>query len=158
VKRRALLAAATLAVLDRPVIGAVIALDHVPTGTPLPARIVQADVAALHDLTERMRMLGRAGHGVPDVLTSIAGRSEQLLAVPADGAVRRALLSQLAELHTLAGWWCTDGLLIDWARYHYGRALSFAVDAGDIGGMVSAARHAAGTDVELGAADDALKL
>jgi transcriptional regulator with XRE-family HTH domain len=158
VKRRALLAAATIAIADRPVLGALVALDHVPAATPLPTQVGQADVAALHALTEQFRALGRAGHGVPEMLTSIAHRAERLLAVPADDMVKRALLSQLADLHTLAGWWCTDALWTDSARHHFSRALKLAADAGDVLAMVSAVTHAAHMDREGGAPDDALKL
>jgi len=158
VKRRALLAVATWAIADRPILGALVALDHVPAATPLPARIAAADVAALHELTKQFRALGRVGHGVPDVLTAIAHGAERLLTVPADDMVKRALLSQLADLHTLAGWWCTDMLQVENARYHYSRALRLAAEAGDVLGMVSAVQHAAAMERELGAPDDALKL
>jgi transcriptional regulator with XRE-family HTH domain len=159
VKRRRFLAAATMAVVDRPFLGAVVALDHTPVATPLPTKIVQADVTALHDLTERFRVLGRAGQGVSDVLSSVVHRADQLLTMPAAGdAVQQALLSQLADLHTLAGWWCTDMLQVDIARYHYSRALRLAADAGDTLAMVSAVSHAAHMDRELGAPNDALKL
>jgi len=158
VKRRVLLAAATMAIADRPVLGPVVALDHAPVGTPLPSRIGLADVAALHALTEQYRALGRAGYGVPDVLTSVAHRAERrLLPVSADDAVKQVLLSQLVDLHTLAGWWCTDMLQVDNARYHYSRALKFAGAIGDGLGMVSAAIHAAAGHV-MDAPNDALKL
>jgi len=159
VKRRLLLASATMALVDRPVLGAVAAPDHAPVATPLPTRIVKADVTALHALTEQLRALGRAGHsGMPEVLAPIAHRADQLLTVPATDNVRQALLSQLAELHTLTGWCCTDMLQINQARHHYNQALHRAADAGDVLRMVSAATHAAHMDRELGAPNDALKL
>jgi transcriptional regulator with XRE-family HTH domain len=159
-KRRNLLASAALIMLGRPVLGAVV-LGGAPQGgaaTPLPATVSRADVAALHSLTEEFRALGRAGHGVPNVLTAIAARSDQLLELPVEDPVRRKLLSQLADLHTLAGYWCTDSALTDPARYHYSRALALANEAGDVMGMVSAAQHAACGEVYFGDPEAGLKL
>jgi transcriptional regulator with XRE-family HTH domain len=160
VKRRLLLASATMALVDRPVLGALVALDQTPVATPLPTKIVQSDVDALHALTEELRALGRAGHGgMPEVLRPIVHRADRLERLPATSdAVQRALWSQIADLHTLTGWAYTDKLQVDSARYHYSRALKLTANAGDALGMVSAAAHAAHMDVDQGAPNDGLKL
>ena len=160
VKRRRLIASAAALVVGRPVLGEVLRLDVAVSDTPLPTRIGRGEVAALRALTEQFRVQGRAGYGVPDVLSEVASRAERMLTVPTvdSEAVRRALLSQLAELHTLAGWWRHDALQTGRAWDHYGRAMQLAGQAGDVPGMVSAARHAAIIDRDGGAPNDALKL
>jgi tetratricopeptide (TPR) repeat protein len=96
---------------------------------------------------------------MPEVLRPIVHRADQLEGLPATSdAVQQALLSQLADLHTLTGWAYTDTLQVDSARYHYSRALKLAADAGDALGMASAAAHAAHMEVDQGAPNDALKL
>ena len=162
VKRRVFLAAGAAAVVDRPALGVVPTVqDHAHVATPLPSRIGRSEVAALHKLTEELRALGRAGHpSMPEVLRPVVARADAYLKVPvATEAVQRALLSQVAELHTLTGWCYTDQLLIDSARYHFSRALQLADGAGDVVGVASAATHAAHINIDhQDAPDDALKL
>jgi len=158
VKRRLLLSAATMAVVGTPLYGAIAPIASAPVSTPLPSRVGLSDVAALRRLTEEYRTLGRAGYGVPEVITAVTQRADQLLDLPATDVARQKLLAQMADLHTLAGWWHTDMLQNDWARWHYSRAIKLAADAEDVLGMVSAVRHAAAIDLEGGAPDDALKL
>ena len=161
-KRRNFLASAAATLLGEPALGPAVAIDQClgRHPTPLPARIVKADVAALHRLTEKLRALGRAGHaGMPSVLRELTARHDLYEALPADDWVHQLLLSQLAELHTLAGWCHTDAMLADTARYHYSRALRLAQEAGDVSAMVSAATHAAhGYTFHQDAPNDALKL
>lgn len=163
VKRRVLMALATKAVVGEAVLGEAIEAERLASmpadKAPLPARIGKGDVTALRALTDRFRLLGRAGHaGMPDVLTPVARQRERLLTVAADDNVLGQLQSALAELHTLTGWWCYDRHLIDTASWHYDRAIRLACDAGDVIQMVDAAAHAAIGDRELGLANDALKL
>src|SRR5215470_597704 len=143
-KRSAFLAAASAAVLDRPVLGEALMFDQSPSTTPLPAKVGAVDVAALRSLTEQMRGLGRAGHpGMPDVLGPIASSADGLLSVAAGSeAVGRGLRYALVELHTLTGWCAHDMHLDDLARWHYSRALRLAAEAGDAVGMVSTVLHA----------------
>jgi hypothetical protein len=158
-KRRAAIAAATKVVFGYALLGEAVALDHVPEVTALPSVIGRSDVTRLRALTERFRALGRAGHGVPEVLSRVTAGAQRWLEVrPATELVSRQLHSTVADLHTLAGWWCTDGLQVDQARWHYSRALTVAGDGGDVFGMVSAMTHAAHMDRRLGALNDALKL
>lgn len=159
-KRSAFLAAASAAVLDRPVLGEALLFEQSPSVTPLPVKVGAVDIAALRSLTEQMRDLGRAGHpGMPDVLGPIASKAERLLSVAAGSeAVGRGLRHALAELHTLTGWCAYDMHLDDLARWHYGRALRLAAEIGDAVGMVSTVLHAAVIDRDRGAPNDALKL
>jgi len=143
VKRRLLLSAATMAVVGTPLYGAIAPIGSAAVSTPLPSRVGLSDVAALRRLTEEYRTLGRAGYGVPEVITAVTQRADQLLDLPATDFARQKLLAQMAELHTLAGWWHTDMLQNDWARWHYSRAIKLAVDAKDVLGTVSAVLHAA---------------
>lgn len=62
-RRRALLAAASAALLGAPVLGEVLELPTPPlTPTPLPSRLGTSDVAALKELTARLRTVART-HG-----------------------------------------------------------------------------------------------
>jgi hypothetical protein len=167
VRRRAALAMAALTVVGKQVLGEVLGLDGVlvlerlamADKTPLPSKIGRSDVAALRALNEKFRALGRAGQaGMPDVMCPIAERADPLLTVAADDDVLKQIQSALAELHTLTGWCCYDMHLTNAAIWHYGRAIKFAGDAGDVIEMVDAASHAALGFHELGQANDALKL
>lgn len=159
VKRRAFLAAATVAVVGRPVLGELLELpDRPATPTPLPSRLGMADVHALRNVTEEFRALGRAYGGMADVVSPVANRAEQLLAVRGSEPTVQALHSTLAELHLLAGWCAYDAGQQDYARHHYQRALELAGQAGDVSRMVSVLNHAAVMDREHGGPNDALKL
>jgi hypothetical protein len=60
IRRRALLAAASAALLSAPVLGEVLKLPTPPlTPTPLPSRLGTSDVAALKELTARLRTVAR---------------------------------------------------------------------------------------------------
>ncbi|MCA1705546.1 MAG: helix-turn-helix domain-containing protein, partial [Actinobacteria bacterium] len=83
-RRRALLAAASVALFGAPVLGEVLQLPTPPTApTPLPSRLGAADVAALKELTARLRAVARTHGGGADVLTAVANRSRPLMSVPA---------------------------------------------------------------------------
>jgi transcriptional regulator with XRE-family HTH domain len=158
-KRRAAIAAATKAVFGYALLGEAVALDHVPEVAALPSVIGRSDVTRLRALTERLRALGRAGHGVPEVLSRVTARAERWLDIrPATELVGRQLHSAVADLHTLAGWWCTDMLQVDQARWHYWRAVEVAGDGKDAFGAVSAVVHAGHQEREAGDPSEALKL
>jgi transcriptional regulator with XRE-family HTH domain/tetratricopeptide (TPR) repeat protein len=157
-KRRALMAAGSIALLGAPVLGEVL---HIPVRpdvpTPLPSRLGSADVNALRNLTATLRTTARTYGGGADVLTGVAHRSLPLMSVPASEATRAALGSALAELHTLAGWCCVDSGLHDQARAHFAKAMDLAGAAGDNNEMASAFQHAGIQMIDSGAFDDGLK-
>lgn len=158
VKRRAFLAAASVALFGRPVLGELLEIPARPdTPTPLPARLGAADVETLRALTEQMRSLARTYGGQGETVAAVASRGERLLSVSAAEPVRRALGSALAEMHTVAGWCCFDTGADDAARAHFARGLELASEVGDTYRMVNAIYHA-GMATQHVAPNDALKL
>ncbi len=157
-KRRALLAAGSVALVGAPVLGEVL---HIPVrpdvATPLPSRLGNADITALRNLTQVLRTATRAYGGGADVVTGVAHRSLPLMSVPASPAIRSALSSALAELFTLAGWVCVDSGFHDHARAHFAQAMDLASEVRDGNEMASAFRHAGLQMVDLGAFNDGLK-
>ncbi|MDQ4092776.1 MAG: helix-turn-helix domain-containing protein, partial [Actinomycetota bacterium] len=157
-RRRALLAAASVALFGAPVIGEVLQLPTPPTApTPLPSRLGASDVAALKELTARLRAVARTHGGGADVLTAVANRSRPLMSVPARDPIKAELGSALADLHTLAGWCCVDSGLNDQARACFATAMDFAASAGDYVQMASAFWHAGIHMRDAGAYNDDLK-
>jgi transcriptional regulator with XRE-family HTH domain len=142
-KRRALLAAASTALLGAPVLGELLQLPTPPsTPTPLPSRLGASDIAALKELTAQLRTVARTHGGGADVLTAVANRSRPLMSVPARDSVKAELGSALADLHTLAGWCCVDSGLNDQARACFATAMDLAASVGDHAQMASAFWHA----------------
>lgn len=87
---------------------------------------------AVQGLTERLRALGRAGHGgMPEIMGQAVAWRERLLEVDGSPLVHHRLRSALAEMHLLAGWACHDMNLPNVARYHYSRAMTLAVSVDD---------------------------
>lgn len=157
-KRRALLAAASVALLGAPVLGEVLELPTPPmTPTPLPSRLGASDVAALKQLTARLRTVVRTHGGGADVVTAVANRSRPLMSVPAREPVKAELGSALADLHTLAGWCCVDSGLHDQARACFATAMDLAAAVGDGVQMASAFWHAGIHMRDAGAYNDGLK-
>lgn len=158
VKRRALLAAGSVALLAAPVLGEVL---HIPVRpeipTPLPSQLGMTDVTALRNLTTTLRATTRTFGGGADVVTGVANRSISLLSVPANEEIRAELGSALAELHTMAGWCCVDSGYHDHARAHFAKAMELAAEAGDNHEMASAFRHAGIQMIDSGAHNDGLK-
>lgn len=159
VKRRAFLAAASAAILGRPVLGEVLELpDATAQATPNPSRVGMADVRAMSDLTERMRNLARQYGGQGQVISAIAHRSTRLMPAASDEYVKRALASQLSELHTLAGWTCFDsGMPADTIRAHFARGMELASGVDDTYRSVNALYHS-GMTIQNDAPNDSLKL
>jgi len=157
-RRRAFLAAASAAVVGRPVLGEALALTSPVPDPAVPARVVAADVAALRALTEQFRELGRAYGGMFDVLGPVAAKADRLLIASGSTEVERSLRQALADLHELAGWTAYDAGLVDRARYHYDRAVRLAAEVDDPFRMISAVQHAAISDRERDAPDSALRL
>jgi tetratricopeptide (TPR) repeat protein len=157
-KRRALFAVASTALLGAPVLGEVLKLPTPPTTpTPLPTRLVASDIAALKELTARLRSVARTYGGGADVVTSVATRSRSLMSVPASDPIKNKLESALADLHTLAGWCCVDSGLHDQARANFATAMDFAARAGDGAQLASAFWHAGIHMRDAGAYNDGLK-
>lgn len=157
-RRRALLAAATTALLGAPVLGEVLELPTPPaTPTPLPSRLGASDVAALKELTAQLRMVARTYGGGADVVTAVANRSRPLMSVSAPALIKAELGSALADLHTLAGWCCVDSCLHDQARACFASAMDLAASSGDGVQMASALWHAGIHMRDAGAYNDGLK-
>ncbi|MGH3874282.1 MAG: helix-turn-helix domain-containing protein [Pseudonocardiaceae bacterium] len=157
-KRRALMAAGTIALFGKPVLGEVL---HIPvrpqTPTPLPSRLMATDVTAIRSLTESLRTVARTYGGGADMITGVAARSLSLMSVPAADDVQTAMASALANLHTMAGWTCVDSGFYDEARTCFATAMELAKTGNDNREMALAFRHAGIQMGEAGAYADALK-
>jgi hypothetical protein len=157
-KRRALMAAGSIALFGSPILGEVL---HIPvrpkTPTPLPSRLGASDVTAMRSLTESLRTVARTYGGCAEVITGVAYRSLPLMSVPAVEEVRADMASALANLHTLAGWTCVDSGFHDQARSCFATAMDLAKIAHDNNEMASAFRHAGIQMCDSGAYNDGLK-
>lgn len=158
-KRRALLAAGSVALFNAPVLGELLMLPTRPeTPAPLPARVSASDVTALRALTRQLEGVARAWGGCAEMLTPVATRAERLLPIPGAETVQRDLIISVAELHTVAGWAAFDAHQDDTARYHFARAMSLGGDAKD-GLTFSKAAYLAGVaTAERGHFNDGLKM
>jgi transcriptional regulator with XRE-family HTH domain len=157
-KRRALMAAGSIALFGSPILGEVL---HIPvrpqTPTPLPSRLGASDVTAMRSLTESLRTVARTYGGGAEVITGVAHRSLPLMSVSASDEVRVAMASALANLHNMAGWTCVDSGLHDQARACFAKAMDLAKIANDSKEMTSAFHHAGIQMRDAGAYNDALK-
>lgn len=111
--------------------------------TELPSRVGTTDVATIrgytdHLLTQARRYGGQAGAG-----HALAEWADQWLAADATNKTHRALLGELSELHTVAGYCCSDSGAVEAAYHHFGRGVELATDAGDGYRAANALRHAA---------------
>jgi transcriptional regulator with XRE-family HTH domain len=157
-KRRAMLALASAALLGAQVLGELLELPAPPnTPTPLPSRLGASDIAALKELTAQLRKGARTYGGGADVVTTVANRSRSLMSVPSSDPIKSELGSALADLHTLAGWCCVDSELHDQARACFATAMDLAADADDGAQMASALWHAGIQMRDAGAFNDGLK-
>ncbi len=157
-KRRAMLALASTALLGAPVLGEVLEFPAPPTTpTPLPSRLGASDVAALKELTAQLRKGARTYGGGADVVTAVANRSRSLMSAPSSDEVKAELGSVLADLHTLAGWCCVDSGLPDQARACFATAMDLAASVGDGVQVASALWHAGIQMRDAGAYNDGLK-
>lgn len=157
-KRRALLAIGSAALLGAPVLGEVLELPAPPsTPTPLPSRIGASDIAALKELTAQLRSGARTYGGGAEVVVTVANRSQLLMPVPGTDPIKSQLGSALADLHTLAGWCCVDSGRHDQARACFATAMTLAARAGDGVQLASALWHAGIQMRDAGAYNDGLK-
>ncbi len=157
-KRRALMAAGSIALFSSPVLGELL---HIPvrphTPTPLPSQLGASDVAAMRSLTESLRTVARTYGGCADTVTAVANRSMRLMSVPASDEVQAGMGSALANLHTMAGWTCVDSGYHDHARACFATAMELAATAGDSRELASAFWHAGIQMRDAGGWNDALK-
>ncbi len=141
VKRRALLAAGSVALFDRPVLGKLL---HIPVRpdvpTPLPLRLGASDVKAIKALTSELRGVARTYGGCAETVTAVATRSLPLMSISGSDETKAALGSALADLHSMAGWCCVDSGLHDNARACFATSMDLAPHDGYQ--FASALRHA----------------
>jgi transcriptional regulator with XRE-family HTH domain len=159
-RRRALLAAAGMAVAGRPLhdIGELVGGVSEPAPVPLPSRIFEVHVAKVRDLTQRLVEAGRTFGSDPEVSSAAATWATRLLGVPGAEPVKQALKVAAAELHIEAGWAAFDGGLYDRAMQHYTRALELATEAGDAYCQTLALNLAGLATEEHGHPNDGLKM
>ncbi|MGH3925849.1 MAG: transcriptional regulator, partial [Pseudonocardiaceae bacterium] len=146
VRRRALIAATSLAALGRVVQGmdqlAELALPR--TGDePLPSRLSMSHVRALEAVTQQLRSLARQYGGQADLFGAAANYYTRWLEVPAPDTVKVRLGCALAELYAETGWCRYDSGLNSAA--HFTRALQLADEARDAYGIANAAWHTGAT-------------
>ncbi|MFC6080554.1 helix-turn-helix domain-containing protein [Sphaerisporangium aureirubrum] len=103
------------------------------SGTPVPARIGEAEVEQVETVTETLRALDyRYGGGAcRDAVVAQLAWSQNLLRAECSEPVRHRLHRALADQHNLAGWTSFDTGLYDDACRQFTRALEQAKYAGD---------------------------
>ncbi|MGH3908384.1 MAG: helix-turn-helix domain-containing protein, partial [Pseudonocardiaceae bacterium] len=159
VKRRALIAATSLAALGEVVkgMGEVAELALPRSGDePLPSRLTTSHVHAVEAVTQQLRNVTRQYGGQAGLFGAAARHYTRWMAVPATDEVRARLGCALAELHTEAGWACHDAGM-DGTGF-FSRALRLADKAGDAYGIANAAWHAGIAMVRQGHPDGGLKV
>jgi hypothetical protein len=88
-------------------------------------------VVKVRDLTRRLDEATINAGSDPEVSSAAAGWASRLLDVPGPDAVRKALMTAVAELHIEAGWSGFDAGLYDRMMFHYAHALELSTEAGD---------------------------
>ena len=129
-----------------------------PSPVPLPSQLSGVHVVKVRDLTRRLDEATINAGSDPEVSSAAAGWASRLLDVPGPDAVRKALMTAVAELHIQAGWAGFDAGLYDRAMFHYARALDLAIEAGDAYCQVLALNYAGLATVEHGRPNDGLKM
>ncbi|MGH3695426.1 MAG: helix-turn-helix domain-containing protein [Pseudonocardiaceae bacterium] len=157
-RRRALLAAAGIAVVGRPLqdISDLTPLPAAPV--PLPSQLLRVHAVKVRELTRGLDEAGCAYGSDPAVSSAASAWATRLLDVPGAEPVKRALMSAVAELHIHAGWSAFDAGLPELTMYHYTRGLELATATGDAYLQTIACNHAGLATVEHGHPDDGLKL
>ncbi|HEX2299141.1 MAG TPA: helix-turn-helix domain-containing protein [Pseudonocardiaceae bacterium] len=123
----------------------------------VPSRIGVSDVAVLRDYLQNLRTVARTHGGQARGAVTLTDWADQWLAADASDTTRRALLAELAHLHTVTAWCCHDGGAPTRALYHFGRAVELATQAGDAYQAAFALRHAAMMLIHRDRPNDALK-
>lgn len=156
VKRRALIAATSMAALGQVIKGLGEPIELALPSAQLPSRLVMSHVQAVRTVTQQLRGMARYYGGQADLFGAAVQLYAQWLNVPATEAIKAGLAAALAELYTEAGWCCYDAG-VD-GRGYFTRALRVADEAGDAYGIANAAWHAGLTLVRNRHPNDALKL
>jgi hypothetical protein len=159
VKRRALIAATSLAALGEVVkgMGEVAELALPRSGDePLPSQLTLSHVRAVEAVTQQLRDVTRQYGGQAGLFGAAARHYTRWMAVPSADAVQARLGCALAELHTEAGWACHDAGM--GGTGFFNRALRLADKAGDAYGIANAAWHAGIAMVRRGHPDSGLKV
>lgn len=159
VKRRALIAATSLAALGEVVksMGEVAELALPRSGDePLPSRLTLSHVHAVEAVTQQLRDVTRQYGGQAGLFGAAARHYTRWMAVPSTDVVKARLGCALAELHTEAGWACHDAGME--GTGFFSRALRLADKAGDAYGIANAAWHAGIAMVRQGHPDGGLKV
>lgn len=122
-------------------------------------QIGAADVEMIRRCGEQVEALARACGGQGQASVRLVEWAEQWLNATCTETVRRALLSTLSHMHTVAAWCCHDsGALLLRSHWHFERAVTLATEANDGYGAVYAMRHAGMMLVDRGQANNALKI
>ena len=129
-----------------------------PAPAQRPSRLFGVHVAQVRDLTHSLREAIHTYGANPQVSSAATAWADQLLGVPGPEPVKRALMAAVAELHTVAGWAGSDAGCLDWAMFHYGRALELATQAGDAYLKTVALAGAGMAMAEHGHPNDGLKM
>jgi len=131
-----------------------------PPGQPMtvPARIGQADVEAIRDLTAAVAAVARTVGGQAGPACSLAEWADCCGTADTSDATHKALLSALAELHVIAAWCCHDSYAPVPAHHHFTQAVELATEAGDGYQASYALRHAAMMLIDRDEPNNALKL
>jgi len=156
-RRRALIAAGSVAAFGQAVLGRLLQLPG-PSPVALPHRVDWLHVRKVRDLTLRLRDAGCAHGSDPEMCSAAAARATELLHVPGPEPVKRALMTAVAELHIEAGSAGLDAGLYDRAMHHLTRALDVATEVGDPCCQALALNYAGLATVEHGHPNDALKM
>jgi transcriptional regulator with XRE-family HTH domain len=153
-KRRILIATTMTAAMGQALVG--LPEPALPTGQALPSRLDISHVHTVAAVTERLRGVARYYGGQAEVFGAAATLYTQWMHVPATDAIKAALATALAELHTEAGW-CHYDAGLDGIG-HFTHALRLAGTARDTYGIANTTWHAGMVLVRTGHPNDALKL
>ncbi|MGH3991413.1 MAG: helix-turn-helix domain-containing protein, partial [Pseudonocardiaceae bacterium] len=123
----------------------------------VPSRIGMVDVGVLRGYRENLRTMARTYGGQAGAAVALTDWADQWLTADTSETVRRALLGELAGLHTTTAWCCHDCGAPARALYHFGRAVELATGAGDAYQVAYALRFSAMMLVDRGRHNDALK-
>ena len=158
-RRRTLLAAATVAAV-RPPVARVGERAKLPDPAPVPpaSRMLGVHVVKVRDLTQKLRESSRTYGSDSQVSSATAAWASRLLEAPGPEPVRRALMTAVAELHLQAGYAAFDAGLYDRTLYHCTRALQLATETGDADLQTLAMAYAGVAHVEHGHPNDGLAM
>ncbi|MGH4014571.1 MAG: helix-turn-helix domain-containing protein [Pseudonocardiaceae bacterium] len=123
----------------------------------LPSRIGMVDVAVIRGYREQLGLLARTHGGQARAAVALTNWADHWLTVDASDLTHRALLGELAHLHTITAWCCHECGAVARALYHFGRAVELATEAGDAYQTAYALRYAGSMLVGRERPNDALK-